>query len=74
MGLEILFLFETGLRIAEVTGLKWIDIVDNRLYIRRQANNQGVKEKTKSMAGYRDIPLTREARRILDCFLQPLFV
>ena len=66
MGLEILFLFETGLRIAEVTGLKWTDIVDNRLYIRRQANNQGVKEKTKSMAGYRDIPLTREARRILD--------
>ena len=65
-GLEILFLFETGLRIAEVTGLKWTDIVDNRLYIRRQANNQGVKEKTKSMAGYRDIPLTREARRILD--------
>lgn len=65
-GLQILFLFETGLRIGECCGLKWTDIRNNRLYIRRQANNDGVKEWTKSTAGYRDIPLTKEAQRILE--------
>lgn len=65
-GLEILFLFETGLRISECTGLKWSDIKNGRLYIRRQATNEGVKEWTKTDAGFRDIPLTTEALRILD--------
>ena len=65
-GIQILFLFETGLRIGECCGLKWSDIRDNRLYIRRQANNERVKEWTKTTAGYRDIPLTTEARRILE--------
>lgn len=65
-GLQILFLFETGLRIGECCGLKWSDIKGNRLYIRRQATNQGVKEWTKSVSGYRDIPLTKEALRILE--------
>lgn len=65
-GLQILFLFETGLRIAECCGLKWSDIRNGRLYIRRQANNDGVKEWTKSDSGYRDIPLTTEAQCILE--------
>lgn len=65
-GLQILFLFETGLRIGECCGLKWSDIHHNRLYIQRQANNEGVKDWTKSTAGYRDIPLTKEALKILD--------
>lgn len=65
-GLQILFLLETGLRIGECCGLKWSDIKDGRLYISRQANNQGVKEWTKTVSGFRDIPLTREALHILD--------
>ena len=65
-GLQILFLFETGQRIGECCGLKWSDIKNGRLYIHRQANNEGVKEWTKSTAGYRDIPLTREALKILE--------
>lgn len=65
-GLQILFLFETGLRIGECCGLKWSDIRGNRLYIQKQANNDGVKDKTKSASSFRDIPLTREALRILD--------
>lgn len=65
-GLQILFLFETALRIGECCGLKWTDVKNNRLYIRRQATNEGVKEWTKSTAGYRDIPLTKEAQRILQ--------
>jgi len=65
-GLQILFLFETGLRIGECCGLKWTDIKGRRLYLRRQADNDGVKEWTKTDAGYRDIPLTDEALRLLD--------
>ncbi len=65
-GLEILFILETALRIGECCGLKWTDVRDGRLYIRRQANNEGVREWTKSSSGYRDIPLTEEALRILD--------
>lgn len=65
-GLQILFLFETGLRIGECCGLKWTDVKNNRLYIRRQADNERVKEWTKTTAGYRDIPLTKEAQKILE--------
>lgn len=65
-GLQILFLFETGLRIGECVGLKWSDVKKGRLYIRRQADNRGVREWTKTSSGYRDIPLTDEALRLLD--------
>lgn len=65
-GLQILFLFETGLRMGECCGLKWSDIKGNRLYIRRQANNDGIKDRTKTASGFRDIPLTKEAQRILE--------
>lgn len=65
-GLQILFLFETGLRIGECCGLKWTDVRNRRLYIQRQANNEGVKDWTKTTAGYRDIPLTKMALIILD--------
>lgn len=64
-GYQILFLFETGLRIGECCGLKWSDIKDNRLYIRRQADNEGVREWTKTSSGQRDIPLTSGAQQIL---------
>ena len=46
--------------------MKWDDVKDGKLYNRRQADNDGVKEKTKTSSSYRDIPLTREARKILD--------
>lgn len=65
-GLQILFLFETGLRIGECCGLKWSDVQNGRLYIRRQANNERVKEWTKSNTSARDIPLTRRALKILE--------
>ena len=65
-GLQILFLFETGLRIGECCGLKFSDIKGNRLYIRRQADNNSVREWTKTDTSTRDIPLTTEALRILN--------
>lgn len=64
-GLQILFLFETGLRIGECCGLKWSDIKDNRLYIQRQADNDGVRNWTKTGGSKRDIPLTTRAQDIL---------
>jgi integrase len=65
-GLQILFLLETGLRIGECCGLKWSDIKNNRLYISRQATNEKIKNKTKTASSCRDIPLTKEAQRILE--------
>jgi len=65
-GLQILFLFQTALRMSECCGLKWSDIKNGRLYIQRQADNEGVREWTKTTNGYRDIPLTEEAIRILE--------
>ena len=65
-GLQILFMFQTGLRIGECTGLKWSDVKKGRLYIRRQATNKEVKEWSKTNNGYRDIPLTDEALHILE--------
>lgn len=46
-GLQILFLFEAGLRIGECCGLKWSDISGHYLQVNRQADNDGVREWTK---------------------------
>ena len=65
-GLQILFLLETGLRIGECCGLKWSDVKGNRLYIQRQADNDGVRNWTKTGGSRRDIPLTTRAQDILQ--------
>lgn len=64
-GLQILFLLETGLRIGECCGLKWSDVKGNRLYIQLQADNDGVRNWTKTGGSRRDIPLTTRAQDIL---------
>jgi len=69
-GLQILFMLETGLRMGECCGLKWSDVRNGRLYVQRQARNDGVREWTKTTNGYRDIPLTDEAQRILEAVKQ----
>ena len=69
-GLQILFMLETGLRMGECCGLKWSDVRNGRLYVQRQARNDGVREWTKTTNGYRDIPLTDEAMRILEAVKQ----
>jgi len=65
-GLQLLFLLETGLRVGECCGLKWSDVKDGYLSIRRQADNNRVKGWTKSFAGWRDIPLTKRSLEILE--------
>ena len=66
------FLLQTGLRIGEMIGLKWSDIDFKRkvLHVRRTMEyRHSVGEwrvgEPKSQSGYRDVPLTKEAIRIL---------
>ena len=66
------FLLQTGLRTEEMIGLKWSDIDFNKkvLHVRRTMEYRySVGEwrigEPKSKSGYRDVPLTREAIRIL---------
>lgn len=66
------FLLQTGLRIGELIGLKWsdIDFKKNVVHIRRTMEyRHSVGEwrtgEPKSKAGYREVPLTQEAIRIL---------
>ena len=70
----LVFAFATGLRIGELTGLRWkdVELKKNLIHIRRQLvyKNYGdgcrfhVQE-LKTDAGYRDIPLTQNARKAL---------
>nr|DAE30083.1 MAG TPA: Integrase [virus sp. ctQmo6] len=66
------FVLQTGLRVGEVLALRWsdIDFENNILTVCRSLNEDKSKkewifEKTKSKAGERSIPLTKEASRIL---------
>lgn len=66
------FVLQTGLRVGEALALKWsdIDFENNILTICRSLNEDKSKkewifEKTKSKAGERSVPLTKEASRIL---------
>jgi len=65
-GLQILFFIYTGLRIGECCALKWSDVQDGRLYVTKQADNDGVKDYPKSDESNRVIPLTDEALKILE--------
>lgn len=67
------FVLQTGLRVGEALALRWsdIDYENNILTICRSLNEDKSKkewifEKTKSKAGERNVPLTKEARRILS--------
>lgn len=73
----ILFASESGCREAEIPALKWEDVLDNRIHIHAQLNDQVVdghkvyyyNPTTKNEKGIsrngRFIPMTNEIRRIL---------
>lgn len=68
----IILIMETGMRIEEVTALKWdnVDFVKRELYITQVAvkveNEQRIKNKTKSKSGNRTIPLSNRALETLE--------
>lgn len=59
------FLLLTGLRIGELSGLKWADVCGNTLTVSRQMYRDGTLHETKSGKS-RNIVLTEEAMRILQ--------
>ncbi|MEE0862862.1 MAG: site-specific integrase [Lachnospiraceae bacterium] len=83
--LAIPFLFITGLRIGELVALKYEDIANNKIIIRRsEVNDFEYVEKDKKMkykgkeivdhaktdAGTREIPLTKGAKQIINLIKQ----
>lgn len=58
------FLCFTGMRRGEVLGLKWDNILDDKILVRAQVTFKGNKsiysEYTKSKSGIRDLPITAE--------------
>lgn len=77
----ILLSFQLGLRVGELIALKWTDISNGVIHIQRQeviydkyddnlnkiaSSVHEIKEYTKTQAGERRLPLTPEAKRILD--------
>lgn len=70
---EFAFILQTGLRYAELTGLKWedVDFEKKVINIKRSADldrdiNEFVEKPPKTKAGYRIIPLTKLALEILE--------
>lgn len=67
---EWLFILETGLRIGELLGLKWSDVEDRKIYVRRQMyyvreDRHYIETTPKTQSGMRMIPLTKKAYSIL---------
>ena len=77
----ILLSFQLGLRVGELVALKWSDISKGTIHIQRQeviydvydddlnktkSSVHEIVEYTKTQAGERILPLTPEAKRILD--------
>lgn len=63
-------ILQTGLRVGELTGLKWddVDFDEKILHVKRTADYRTGKwelRSTKTKSGSRDIPLTEEAVKIL---------
>jgi len=66
--LVIAFLFYTGLRIGEVSALKYCDIDENSLTVNRMVRypTGEIIEHTKGTYGARKVPLTPAAKSIID--------
>lgn len=68
---EYAFVLQTGLRVGELTALRWsdVDFKNNSIHVQRNASYRKggvfVFDNPKTESGIRDIPLTEEALRIL---------
>ena len=65
--LAALFIFISGLRVGELTGLRFEDIDGYIIHIRRMVrkDDHSIVEHTKSAAGERDLPLIDKMREII---------
>lgn len=66
--LAVLFMFLTGLRIGEVTGLKFEDVYDNKMLVRRMVEypSGDIVEDTKGAFGQRFVLLVPEALELIE--------
>lgn len=66
--LALLFMFVTGLRIGEACAVRWGDIDEHKLWVRRflSVETGEVEERTKGSYGDRHVPLVNSAQQILD--------
>ena len=66
--LAVQFLFQTGLRLCEVAALRYDDINDNEMTVRRMVRYPGgeILDSTKGTYGDRTVPLTPRALELID--------
>jgi integrase len=66
--LAVMFMFQTGLRLSEVSAVKYEDISGDTITIRRmvQYETGAVIEGTKGTFGDRIVPLTPEAKKLIE--------
>lgn len=67
--LAVMFMFYTGLRIGEVCAVRYEDIDDNDLIIRRMysISDKRVIERTKGTFGDRRVPIIPQAMELIKC-------
>jgi integrase len=63
--LAVLLALEAGLRVGEVGGLKWDDIFDGCIHVRRTMHNDGKEGKTKTPSSVRTIPISQALEEAL---------
>lgn len=64
--LAVLIALEAGLRVGEIGGLKWNDIFDNCIHVRRTMHNNGKEGKTKTPSSVRVVPISGTLQAALD--------
>jgi len=66
--LGAMFMFYTGVRVGELTGLRFSDIINDQIHVQRMVRRDDHKviDHTKSDSGDRFIPLTSKALEIID--------
>ncbi len=64
--LGVLIALEAGLRAGEVGGLKWDDIYDGCIHVRRTLHNDGLEGPTKTPSSVRVIPISETLKAALE--------
>lgn len=64
--LAVLIALEAGLRVGEVGGLKWDDIFDNCIHVRRTMHNNSKEGQTKTPSSVRVVPISQTLKAALE--------
>ena len=70
--LAVMFFFQTGLRISELCAVRYQDIEGGQLHVQRMYSDfsNEVLERTKGRYGDREVPLTDDAKMIIQTAMQ----